>query len=58
MNVYVMYIVEERHVGVEQRMNLKAYTSEEECKKQVEMWNDTWIGNGYADYDVLELEDA
>jgi hypothetical protein len=55
MQVYVMYTVEEKHVGVESRMNMKAYVSEDECKKQVDMWNETWIGDGYADYDILEL---
>jgi hypothetical protein len=55
MQVYVMYTVEEKHIGVESRMNVKAYVSEDECKKQVDMWNETWIGDGYADYDILEL---
>jgi hypothetical protein len=57
MNVFVMYVVEEKHVGVESRMNMKAYVSEDECKKQVDMWNEVWVGNGYADYDVLEVQE-
>jgi hypothetical protein len=55
MQVYVMYTVEEKHIGVEFRMNVKAYVSEDECKKQVDMWNETCVVDGYADYDILEL---
>jgi len=53
MQVYVMYTVEEKHIGVESRMNVKAYVSEDECRKAVSKWNDAF--DGYADYDVLEL---
>lgn len=56
MKVYVFYTVEESHVGVEHRVNMRAYDSEDKVKAAVDRWNDVWIGDGYADYDVLEVE--
>lgn len=55
MKVYIFYVVEEVHVGVEHRVNMRAYDSEDKVKAAVDRWNNSG-GNGYADYDELEVE--